>query len=63
MNEELIRIKRPRRLSGLPLPEILGIFVLDGSGSMSEEIARGWTKADAVSEVYSWRTMLEVWLY
>ena len=30
---------------------------------MSEEIARGWTKADAVSEVYSWRTMLEVWLY
>lgn len=49
MNEELIRIKRPRRLSGLPLPEILGIFVLDGSGSMSEEIARGFNKADAVS--------------
>lgn len=33
--------------------ETLGIFVLDGSVSMEEQTARGWTKADSVSQAVS----------
>ena len=58
MKEDSVHIiKRPHIVYRTPF-EILGIFVLDGSGSMVEQTARGWTKADtvsmAVSDVLSW---------
>jgi hypothetical protein len=46
--QESILIKRPPRLRYIKEFELLGIFVLDGSGSMKETTARRISKADTV---------------
>ena len=47
---EDISIKRPGRISAPKSFEQLGILVLDGSGSMSEQTAQHISKADAVTQ-------------
>lgn len=47
---EEISIKRPKKLGGVRMFEQLGILVLDGSGSMSEQTAQHISKADAVTQ-------------
>ena len=45
-----ISIKRPKKIIGTMTFEQLGILVLDGSGSMSEQTAQHISKADAVTQ-------------